>query len=94
MSAILPMGAVVPEPTGISIYDRLGCRLLLDPSSLVDRSVINEGSWEPAQVAYFLQLAERFRGQDKTVFLDIGAYWGHVFPAVCKVRPGERDFCF
>ncbi len=94
MSAILPIGAVVPEPTGISIYDRLGCRLLLDPSSLVDRSVINEGSWEPAQVAYFLQLAERFRGQDKTVFLDIGAYWGMYSLLFAKSGLASEIFAF
>ncbi|MBJ7311890.1 FkbM family methyltransferase [Rugamonas sp. CCM 8940] len=94
LSATAPAGTVSSEPTGVSIYDRLGCRLLLDPSSLVDRCVINQGSWEPEQVAYFLQLAERFRGKEKTAFLDIGAYWGMYSLLFAKAGLASEIFAF
>ncbi|WEF35777.1 FkbM family methyltransferase [Pseudoduganella chitinolytica] len=60
----------------VDIHVKLGLQLLLDRSSLVDRTVIETGSWEPGQVAYMTGLAQRYRSLDKPVFLDIGAYWG------------------
>lgn len=58
------------------LHERLGLNLLLDKSSLVDRCVIETGTWEPDQLAYIAELTERFRKFDKPVFLDIGSYWG------------------
>jgi FkbM family methyltransferase len=61
----------------VAIYERLGCKLLLDRSSLVDRCVIEGGSWEPAQLDYFQDLVrDYYDDAQDTVFLDIGAYWG------------------
>jgi FkbM family methyltransferase len=72
----LSPAAPAPEAKQVALHARLGMELLLDRSSLVDRTVIETGSWEPAQVAYLTGLAARYRGLDKPVFLDIGAYWG------------------
>lgn len=60
----------------IDLYDRLGLTLLLDESSLVDKCVIDSGTWESDQLAYISGLTERFRKFDKPMFLDIGSYWG------------------
>lgn len=60
----------------VDLYDRLGLTLLLDNSSLVDKTVIESGTWEPEQLAYMAELTERFRKFDKPMFLDIGSYWG------------------
>lgn len=60
----------------LDIYSRFGLQLLLDSSSLVDRCVIETGTWEPEQLAYMADLTERFRKFDKPMFLDIGSYWG------------------
>jgi FkbM family methyltransferase len=65
-------GAAVP----IAIYPRLGYQFLLDRTSLVDRTVIETGTWEPGQQNYLQSLAARLRDQPNNVFLDIGAYWG------------------
>lgn len=60
----------------VDIYSRLGLRLMLDESSLVDKCVIDSGTWEPEQLAYVAELTERFRKYDRPMFLDIGSYWG------------------
>lgn len=60
----------------IDFFDRMGFRLILDRSSIVDNHVITMDEWEPQQVSFFTQLAEHYRGQKNNVFLDIGAYWG------------------
>jgi FkbM family methyltransferase len=58
------------------LHDRLGLRLLLDPSSLVDRCVIDDGTWEPEQTAFFIGLTKRLLLKAPVVFLDLGSYWG------------------
>lgn len=60
----------------VDIYPRLGLRLMLDESSLVDKCVIDSGTWEPEQLAYVAKLTEIFRKFDNPMFLDIGSYWG------------------
>jgi FkbM family methyltransferase len=70
-------GTLVEPSADVCIYERLGCKLLLDRKSLVDRCVIDQGSWEPKQLEYFQQLAAQYFGkQGDAVFLDVGAYWG------------------
>lgn len=70
-------GALMEPSAEVNIYERLGCRLLLDRKSLVDRCVIEQGSWEPKQLEHFQQLAAQYFGtQGDAVFLDVGAYWG------------------
>jgi FkbM family methyltransferase len=78
-AAPLPVTRLAAEPPmeAVGLYERLGCRLLLDRSSLVDRCVIETGAWEPTQLEYFQNLVRRhYDGVQDTVFLDIGAYWG------------------
>lgn len=72
------VGQPAPEQLyrAIDIYSRLGLRLMLDDSSLVDKCVIDTGTWEPEQLAYIAKLTEIFRKFDKPMFLDIGSYWG------------------
>ena len=60
----------------VALHECLGLNLLLDKSSLVDRCVIETGTWEPEQIAYVAGLTELFRKFEKPVFLDIGSYWG------------------
>ncbi|HSF90840.1 MAG TPA: FkbM family methyltransferase [Paracoccaceae bacterium] len=50
--------------------------LLLDKSSLVDRSIINDGSWEKVQYDYLMAALDDLRKRGDCVFLDIGSYWG------------------
>jgi FkbM family methyltransferase len=76
-----PEPRTATEPTvlqfhEVDVYGRLGHQFMLDRASLVDRTVIETGRWEPQQVSFFTNLAEHFRGQKNNVFLDIGAYWG------------------
>lgn len=61
---------------GTDIYDRLDLTLVLDKSSLVDKAIIEHGTWEPEQVSFFFGTMANFLGESKTVFLDVGAYWG------------------
>lgn len=69
-----PVAAQLQKP--LDIYSRFGLQLLLDSSSLVDKCVIDTGTWEAEQLAYMAELTERFRKFDKPMFLDIGSYWG------------------
>lgn len=72
-----PEPVVIPAPPRpTDVHERLGLKLLLDDSSLVDKTVIQAGTWEPEQLAYMAELTERFRGFDRPMFLDIGSYWG------------------
>jgi FkbM family methyltransferase len=80
-STSLSAESAAPEstsPTGAeaAIYPRFGYQLLLDRSSLVDRVVIESGSWERKQLDFLLRLANHLSDQGNAVFLDIGAYWG------------------
>lgn len=68
-----------PAPTPkhvIDIYERLGFRLMLDRSSIVDRYLIEQHAWEAEQVNYMEALTRRFQQWENPVFLDIGSYWG------------------
>lgn len=67
---------IVAPVRDVDVHERMGLNLLLDKSSLMDRCVIETGTWEPEQLAYVAELTERFRKFDKTMFLDIGSYWG------------------
>ncbi|NTZ82187.1 FkbM family methyltransferase [Burkholderia metallica] len=65
-----------PDPKPIDIYERLNLTLLLDKSSLVDKSLIDHGHWEPDQTSFFFGTMANFLGERKTAFLDVGSYWG------------------
>ena len=65
-----------PLEAPVNLYERLGFTFLLERSSLVDRVMIETGTWEPQQLAYFAGLVERFRDKPAAAFFDIGSYWG------------------
>ncbi|MDN7490608.1 FkbM family methyltransferase [Burkholderia sp. AU45274] len=66
----------VTAPQLIDIYDRMGFKLVLDSSSIVDKTMIETGTWEMEQLSFFGSLIDRLRGRENPVFLDIGSYWG------------------
>jgi FkbM family methyltransferase len=68
--------ALKPQKKDVDLYQRFDMRLLLDKSSLVDRNIIENGSWEAEQTNFFMGLMGKFVGQKNSVFIDIGAYWG------------------
>jgi FkbM family methyltransferase len=84
----------VLPPKNIDVYGRLGYQFMLDRSSLVDRTVIDTGEWEPQQVSFFTDLAEHFRGQENNIFLDIGAYWGMYSFMFMKTGIFDQIFAF
>jgi FkbM family methyltransferase len=58
------------------IYHRLGLRLLLDKSSLVDRYLIESGEWESEQIDFLMNSMRPFAHDPRVIFMDVGAYWG------------------
>jgi len=80
---------IQPTPKPIDLFSRLGFNLLLDESSIVDRTVIETNTWEEEQLTYFSGLVERFRGKQNAIFLDIGSYWG--LYSLLTLRAGVFD---
>lgn len=78
VAKVLAAAEVMKEPpaTPVSLYDRMGFRLLLDTASMLDKRVVDVGEWEPEQVAYMTMLMGKMYGKPNAVFLDIGSYWG------------------
>lgn len=65
------------ETRSFTLWERMGLSLFLDKSSLVDRAIIENGSWDPDHLGYLTNTALRHaRGSRDLVFLDIGAYFG------------------
>lgn len=58
------------------VRNRLGLRLLLDPTSLVDSFVIGPGTWEPKQIELMGRAYKWANTQQNPMFFDIGSYWG------------------
>lgn len=52
-----------------------GILMLLDPTSLVDRSLLNQGSWEANQIEQLFEFIDVTHTRP-ALFLDIGAYTG------------------
>jgi FkbM family methyltransferase len=71
----------------VDVYGRMELKLLLDRASLVDRAVIESGTWEAPQTEYLIGLAKHFM-KDDPVFLDLGAYWG--LYSLLAMRAGVR----
>jgi len=89
----------IPEPVEkparpVDIYERLGLTFLLDDSSLVDKTVIESGTWEPKQLAYVAELTERFKKFDHPMFLDTGSYWGLYSLPAMKSGVFEKQYAF
>jgi len=87
--------AIVAKATKqIDVYERLGFTFMLDRNSLVDRVMIETGSWEPGQVEFFTRLLEHFRSSAGNVFLDIGGYWGLYSFLALKTRIFTKHYAF
>jgi FkbM family methyltransferase len=71
-----PPAVITQPPRPVDIYERMGFKLMLDSTSVVDKTMIETGSWESEQLAYFDSLIQRLRGKENPVFLDVGSYWG------------------
>lgn len=102
---VLAESATVPsdvEPSGpVRLVDAMGLRLLLDPRSLVDRSVIDHGSWELDRIEWLLTTARSMAAGRQAMFLDVGAYWGlyamlaaraELFDEVIAFEPDRHNF--
>lgn len=60
-----------------SLVNRMDLSLFLDPSSLVDRAIIDIGSWDKDHLEYMIQNAFKYANSSRDlVFLDIGSYFG------------------
>lgn len=60
-----------------SLVDRMQLSLFLDPTSLVDRAVIDIGSWDKDHLDYMIQNTQKYaQSPGDLVFLDIGSYFG------------------
>lgn len=60
-----------------SLVERMDLSLFLDRTSLVDRAVIDLGSWDKDHLDYMIQNAlKSARSSRDMVFLDIGSYFG------------------
>lgn len=81
-------------PRPIDVHDKLGFLLLLDESSLVDKTVITQGTWEAEQLSYMSDVMNGFRGREKTAFLDIGSYWGLYSLVAARLRVFDRQYAF
>lgn len=85
-----------------TVHRRQGLNLLLDPTSLVDRCIIENGSWEPRQFSALLDYTRHCCASEaaRCVFLDIGAYFGlyallmdqsMLFDRVVAFEPDQRN---
>jgi FkbM family methyltransferase len=87
--------AYPPAPTiHPSIYEIDSLKLLLDTTSLVDRMVVETGAWEREQVQYLCKIAEKFRGENNPVFLDLGSYWGYYSLMLSKTGIFHKIYAF
>lgn len=76
-------------------YHRLGLRLLLDHTSMVDGTIINTGSWEMDRVDHLRNSAFQLAaGAGDMVFLDIGAYFGLYSMVMAHTNLFERVIAF
>ena len=58
-----------------SVERRMGVRMLLDQTNVVDRHLLLRGAWEAEQIAFLAGLVRRHRKPgERCVFLDIGAH--------------------
>ncbi|HJU12044.1 MAG TPA: FkbM family methyltransferase [Candidatus Binataceae bacterium] len=91
------------DQNALRILDSNGLQLLLDPSSHVDRQIIETGNWEPQQLDYIMSTAYLLisRLDREAVFLDLGAYFGlyamrmarsHLFSRIIAIEGDCRNY--
>jgi FkbM family methyltransferase len=83
-----PAAAPPSDPAQPRVHERAGFKLMLDPTSLVDRCMIDAGMWEPEQTSFLMRLIRAQRRARDPVFLDIGSYWG--LYSLLAMREGVR----
>lgn len=81
--------APTSEAPAFVLHSAFGLTLLLDPSSLVDRTVLKSGKWEQQQLALMDRATRAMSTTERGAFLDIGAYWG--LYGILAHRAGARD---
>jgi len=66
----------------------------VDNRSLVDKCIIESGSWEEEQVEYLTRTIDHLRGDGEFYFFDIGAYFGYYSMIVNSRFDKSRIFTF
>lgn len=70
-------------------------KLILDPSSLVDRVLIDNGDWEPRQIAAMVHAARSVAADSRRkLFLDVGALWGLYALSMWRLSVFSEIHCF
>jgi FkbM family methyltransferase len=65
------------QQNGVVIVRNGPLRLMLDPTSRIDREILGSGNWEIEQIAQMTRAAQSFADDTRPkLFLDIGAHWG------------------
>ncbi len=78
-----------------STYQRMGLNLILDRSSLVDRTIITHGTWEPESIETLIDLAYALSNLDNDMlFLDIGSYFGLYSMKMAQTNMFSRIIAF
>lgn len=78
----------------VLIHEIEGLKLLLDPTSLVDRMVLETGEWEGEQVRKLISLVKSVQRRNSTIFLDLGAYWGYYSLMLYRTGMFDRIYAF
>lgn len=80
---------------GATVVQRGDLRLLLDPSSLVDREMLDHGAWEATQIGLMIDAARALKGNPRRkLFLDVGAYWGLYSLKMWRLGVFDEILCF
>jgi FkbM family methyltransferase len=85
----------VQATAGVRIVQHGSLRLLLEPSSLVDRSIIAAGGWESEQIDLMTSVARAIAADPRRkLFLDIGAHWGLYALTMWRLGIFDEIHCF
>jgi FkbM family methyltransferase len=73
----LALWVLLKHPKVFRLYRDKEITLLLDSSSLVDKTILKSGHWEKAQIRFLLDKYGEIKRRDAgNVFIDVGAYFG------------------
>lgn len=85
-----------------NVHTRNGFRMLLDPSSTVDQSLLYSGFWEAEQIKFLFGHERILQTKLQKVFFDVGAYSGlysliaaraQVFEQIIALEPDRTNIC-